>query len=90
MHHPPLHLRRHLTGLFLDRHDAAGVNRLAFFLVEDPVLRVGDLPADRPAKREEAGEELVLAGAGGVLGEGRAGGRGGGRGRGGAVKKQAY
>ena len=48
VHESALHLRRHRAGLLVDRHDPPGVNGLAFFFVEDLVLRVGQLQAAVP------------------------------------------
>ena len=48
MDEPALHLRGDAAGLLVHRHDAAGVNRLAFLFVEDLVLRVCQLQTARP------------------------------------------
>ena len=58
---PPLHLRRDGARLLVHRHDAPGVDRLAFLVIEDFVLRVGDLQADRAAHLDQAVEHHVLA-----------------------------
>ena len=50
VHEPALDLRRHAAGLLVHRHDAAGVNRLPFLVVEDFVLRVGELQAGAGAR----------------------------------------
>ena len=41
----PLNLRRDASRLLVHRHDAAGVNRLALLVVENFILRVGELQA---------------------------------------------
>ncbi len=69
---PPLHLRRHAPDLLVHGHDPAGVNRLAVLVVEDLVLRVGQLQAAAaphldlpeqddvlPAREDVAEERLV-------------------------------
>ena len=47
-HQPPLHLRSNRAGFFVDRHDPAGMYRLTVFVVEDLVLRIGQLQTAMP------------------------------------------
>ena len=62
VHQAPLNLRRDAAGLLVDGHDPAGVNRLPFFVVEDFVLRVGELQAGARARIDDAVEHDVLTG----------------------------
>jgi hypothetical protein len=61
VHEPPLHLRRNRAGALVHRDDATGMNRLAVFLVQDLVLRVGELQAGRAAHLHGAVQDHVLA-----------------------------
>ena len=60
VHEPPLHLRRDGAGLLVDGHDAARVNGLSFFVVENLILRVRNLQGDRPAHFDRAVQHDTL------------------------------
>ena len=62
VHEPALDLRRHAAGLLVHRHDPAGVNRLPFLVVQDFVLRVGELQAGAGARIHGAIEHDALTG----------------------------
>ena len=61
VHQAPLHLRRHRARSLVHRHDAAGVNRLPLFVVQDFVLRIRELQAGRAAHFDRAEQDHVLS-----------------------------
>ena len=57
---PPLHLRRHASGLLVDRDDPSRMNGVGVLVLDDLVLRIGQLEASVAAHLHQTEQHDIL------------------------------